>query len=131
MRLQDQVCSLPLAKKLKEINVDRHLGFRWPLCVFYWWHSRVDGQWIVAVSGVVDKDKETHGDTDSRWAPAFTVAELGEILSMVIGGRNKAGVDDGKWWCQSSRANTEADARAKALILEIQNNIRVEEVKEE
>ena len=121
MKLEDQVCSLALSRRLKELGV-KQSG------IFYW---KCSNGTLERKSGIKISTELKFGPTPTfqnagTWTPytAFTVAELGELLSMVIGGRNKKGIGDGSWWCQSSKANTEADARALALIAEKEEEIK-------
>lgn len=128
MQLEKQVCSLDLAKRLKELGVKQE-------SLFFWWHK-----W----EGSSDKDAgrdivtlNQHSNTVVI-ASAFTVAELGEMLPHT---HNTTGMCDpnywekegrGKWVCTDDFANnsspafygkTEADARAKMLIYLLENKI--------
>lgn len=64
MKLEDQVCSLELSKRLKELNVKQES--------FFVWEERPEGAKLFPY------------DCDERpmyaWFSAFTVAELGEFL---------------------------------------------------
>ncbi len=68
MKLEDQVCSLELAKKLKELGVKQESYWYWH---FYSMLSDTNPPSWQLVSCVTDK-KDKYS--------AFTVAELGEIL---------------------------------------------------
>ena len=104
MNLEQQVCSLGLSKRLKELGVKQKSYFFWDD------HREFSGEWIISSEPEMD-----------RAASAFTVAELGEMLPH--------GVETGKTvereaWCSFPHftepygvgADTEADARAKMLI---------------
>jgi hypothetical protein len=120
MKLEMQVCSLPLAKRLKELGVSPLLGFAWPLSVLCWWHSRNTGEWVISFSEIIDTDKETHDDTVDRWVPAFTVAELMEILPAGFFLRKH-----GDQWCVVGLGVswTRKNGITEEPLEEIQNNI--------
>ena len=125
MKLEDQVVSLELAKRLKEIGVKQESAF-------YWFEG-------VNEIGLVDRayawpPKEKH-------TAAFTVAELGEMLPQTFIDKS----DDGQYFAQvnifkqysnwaicyetskrrvcTAEMETEADARAKMLIYLIEQGI--------
>ena len=129
MKLEDEVCSLDLAKKLKELGVKQESLFQhvnnpighagWQM----WFQGRV-----ATVLG-----------ERAEWYAAFTVAELGEILPPTIDGKYN---DKTRWfnsrktskacvWYENARPNeeimteadTEADARAKMLVYLIENQL--------
>lgn len=136
MKLEDQVVSLDLAKRLKELDVKQESAF-------YWCGS--------------DTDPSLLDDWNSRGATplysAFTVAELGEILPVwteapddiptaEITKGTIVWLDITKWrdernnteWSVAYRdrqqrcgmeriGSTEADARAKMLVYLIENNL--------
>jgi hypothetical protein len=117
MQLEKQVCSLGLAKRLKELGVKQE-------SVFYWMEatSGTMGIWLPVLRGDA-------GDI-SLCVSAFTVAELGEMFpkSRVI--FSMSGFHEGAWSCELSTGNekehreyaeTEADARAKILIYLLEN----------
>jgi hypothetical protein len=114
MRLQDQVCSLSLAKRLKDLGVTQHES------VFYW---RPDG------TALVD-----YWEVHDGMVAAFTVGELGEILPDLYYSERWAGTKE--WTCNvrhdarlhkrrypNMKADTEADVRAKMLIYLIENSL--------
>lgn len=125
MKLEDQVCSLELAKSLKE------LGFRQE-SEFYW----KSPEWML----VAKQDFEPsvleyaigHG---SLVFSAFTVAELGEMFpndwrKRYFSMRNGDGwccwiSSEGYWnhWEDTTQSETEANARAKMLIYLIEQGI--------
>jgi len=113
MKLEDQVISIKLATKLKELGVKQES--------VWWWNHIIQeedlDEWML--------DDFNHGSGSS----AFTVAELGELLpNGLVTGRRKQWFsvtqngyiyfDDGTWFEHFSviRGDTEANARAKALI---------------
>lgn len=107
MKLEEQVVSLELAKKLKELEVKQE-------SLYYW----------------DENDKEVYRSIDRSakdigCISAFTVAELGEILP--IGYHNiriTDTFDKARYVCRKDRvdapwnqyADTEANARAKMLV---------------
>ena len=129
MKLGDQVVSLELSKKLRELGVKQE-------SLFYWQYSMTlppnkNGEfqnWYV-----------NYGDTSvsNDALPAYTVAELGAMLPFTIGatatGQEKEDIwylgchKAKEWWnveysniysdlFHQTSADTEADARAKMLI---------------
>jgi hypothetical protein len=64
MRIEQQTTSLELSKKLKELDVKGESLFVW--------QQTTEGRWYVNDSKLFDWGSECY--------PAFTVAELGEIL---------------------------------------------------
>lgn len=122
MKLEDQVCSLELARQLKTLGVKQESWFRW----------YQDGQ--VAHASLpshfyISDERENQPDTEV--AAAFTVAELGEMLPAGYASAHGA---DMKWFCfcefkrspdegYMKRGDTEADARAHMLIYLIENKL--------
>ena len=128
MKLEEQVCSLELAQRLKALDVGQYT-------YFHWWRSSFNGQMYLGSHGDVamwpsrllsDETQDWHLD-----CAAFTVAELGEMLP-----REQWGCDDKGpknrpyriWWSTAPVetdwvAATEADARAKMLIYLIENRL--------
>lgn len=112
MKLEDQVTSLELAKRLKELGVKAQCEF--------WWNPN-NGGWLI---GAMDEGMESY--------PAFTVAELGEMLPPECS--SSWSYDKrGRWSCenyvnhQEFFAATEADARAKMLIYLAENKLLVDD----
>ena len=117
MKLEDQVVSLDLAKKLKELGVRQESIFYWRILQYDKSISLVYGR--MGSPGICE------------WVSAFTVAELGEMLPPFV--------TTEKYLCkQKPRFNTheeetmechswhddkEADARAKMLIHLIKEGI--------
>lgn len=120
MKLEQQLVSLELAKKLKELGVKQESYFYWDI------HNEL----------FVPLDSTLNPYTQCS---AFTVAELGEMLpygcwteKMMAG---MASYKEGRWRCTDDvnigsdnkvlkmYADTEADARAKMLIYLVENNL--------
>jgi hypothetical protein len=121
MKLENQVVSLELSKKLKELGVKQ--------ISFFYWNSNKNKVVASYHLGVAPIDFDIMG-----YYSAFTVAELGEMLpeSVELGkGWLKiwsAKTQTGLWRVQLGEeyyeiAETEADARAKLLIHLLENNL--------
>lgn len=126
MKLENQVTSLEISKKLKSLNLNQE-------SLFYW-HTHDGKNWEL-----------DHRNFDHRTVPiefeicsAFTVAELGEMLKNNADFSNisytKELDEEGNWQYQTIGTNecplgiighepTEADARGKMLIYLIENNL--------
>lgn len=111
MKLEQQVCSLKLAKQLKKLGVKQESYFGWYLTYKKIWR-------IGDMAEVMNHAKMVGITPAPQWEwdyySAFTVAELGELLP--------------EWFCQLNNndireKNTEANARAKMLIYLIENKI--------
>lgn len=114
MKLEQQVVSLELAKRLKELGVKQE-------SLFYWQGADKNGYIINFEKDLFEYDCEKYS--------AFTVAELGEMLMPLIP------VPINKKWQAPSpkdqtirivgylKDTTEADARAKMLIYLLENNL--------
>jgi len=133
MNLKDQVCSLELSKKLKELGVEQESYF-----VFENTVGQVDQScWRLIESW---RFKENN-DTDMECISAFTVAELGEMLPCASMSEKYLTEEDGKnliaWNCYSTDssddriwgyddrtiAETEVDVRAKMLVYLIEQGV--------
>ncbi len=112
MKLKEQVCSLKLAKELKELEVEQE-------SLFYWCeYAKV---WVL-----VYRDNIAEGLSDTDKISAFTGAELWEMIKKCPGiSRN---ILDGMWTafftCDTSTDEgnihrTEADMRAMALAMHL------------
>lgn len=138
MKIEQQVCSLELAKKLKELGVKQESHFMWfPQIGF------VDEKTVGEDEDIVER--EVISSIDSGWyiscdkkeemrphiVSAFTVAELGEMLPIYVTSGKKdngtwysATISNGMGWKEESfNADTEADARAKMLIYLLENKL--------
>ncbi len=120
MELSQQVVSLELAKKLKELGVKQES--------YFWWNRLSDypdstPDWRLSSFKSVEVAREL--------CSAFTVAELGEMLK--LGMEQSLFMNMGKWYCSyhskspakknEMDGNTEADARAKMLIYLLENKL--------
>lgn len=122
MKLEQQVTSLEISKRLKELGVKQES--------YFWYRA------------FTDKDEQLYfvlGHHDSqamfqRDYSAFTVAELGEILPEFV--ESYKSHDEGfNWFCRKfeegdilkytalENADTEADARGKMLIYLLENKL--------
>ena len=132
MKLEDQVCSLELAKKLKELGVKKE-------SLFYW----ADGELVIGtdVDLLLENNKTRSLAWDAMYIEldnfeiysAFTVAELGEMIpycynSMRCNGKDSENKEDfyvcydlDEGFENSQSEKTEANARAKMLIYLIEN----------
>lgn len=121
MNIEQQVVSLDLAKRLKELNVKQESLFWWSIC-----HDCEKEYPEGSVKWDLSFDKQ-HGENIS----AFTVAELGEMLPDRA--YSFRGDYEHKWECTidllgdeyytTSGGDTEADARAKLLIYLLENGL--------
>lgn len=84
MTLESQVCSLELAKQLKELGVKQESLFWWGNGRSYLWMGRA----MVSIEEEVVQKKSVFPD-DFEWYSAFTVAELGEMLPWTLWNENK------------------------------------------
>ncbi|UPJ35834.1 hypothetical protein IVB45_02140 [Bradyrhizobium sp. 4] len=119
MKLEQQVCSLDLAKKLKELGVKWESAFSWI--------EHEDGEWRLLRFGI----------EGTICVAAFTVAELGEMMPGNFGGHyvlTQKGLMGNRYYSTLMRLQdsteaykieekTEADARAKMLIYAIENKL--------
>jgi len=115
MKLEDQVCSLELAKRLKELGVKQE-------SLFYHLYGGICYRSECLPLAGID------------WCSAFTVAELGEILPLNFTSIRKNANDENKIvWMSAGIENIitkmdtysdkEADARAKMIIYLIENKL--------
>jgi hypothetical protein len=115
MDLKSQVCSLELAKKLKKIGVDQS-------SLFYWVaeKDKLLERGVECFSIMYIHDFDNFEDEDSlenyEIFSAFTVAELGNMLQFRA--------------IESNLDYSEADARAKMLIIDLIESKRVQLVTE-
>lgn len=129
MKLEQQVVSLDLAKRLKELGVKQE--------ALYWWSDNTVPAtlWNFDALGEEFPNKT---DNIGEYA-AFTVAELGEMLKDVYfskwetvwdsvgdnwrGSLNTGTTNSGQLIHHWVDADTEADARAKCLIYLLENGL--------
>lgn len=116
MKLEDQVCSLELAKKLKKFGVKQE-------SLFYW--IKYEGY-----DAYLQSSKEPRSSVwceGTEVVSAFTVAELGEMYPKSSYAPSYP-QNNGKWavsWFDDARFEevTEADTRAKMLIYLLENRL--------
>lgn len=126
MKLEDQVCSLELAKRLKELGVKQESVFFWVVTHDGW---EVLNHTLMRHTGSLGTLYTVRvPDTGSTYS-AFSLSELGEMLPPGRKSWRYSDFDeeDGKYLCEqvghSEQAHTEADARAKVLIYLLENNL--------
>ena len=121
MKLENQVCSLELAKRLKELGVKQKSYCYWVMS------TRAEQVWDATMMS-----DYSGPENPSTIASAFTVAELGEMLpSGVMTGNSTTDyeIKKGKVACVydlhyiSQFADTEANARAKMLCYLLENKL--------
>lgn len=110
MKLNEQIVSLELAKRLKELGVEQESLFMW--------NQQGDLEYT-------DPKTWVGYTTDTS---AFTVAELGEMLPMIYFPVPDKGNGCLSWLWVDGKGNktwenTEADARAKMLIYLLENKL--------
>ena len=113
MKLEQQVVSLELAKKLKELGVKQD-------SLFYHY-----SQGIGTADDLWERGENHIWVWDNAYS-AFTVAELGEVIGAGLNTRiNMSGniVVFHTLYDNGFTADTEADARAKMLIYLLENNL--------
>lgn len=131
MKLEQQVTSLDLSKRLKELGVKQESLFFWVSKMRHENNGegfkRTEDVWVIERFGEVNPSGNGH-----KWASAFTVAELGEVLPQGI--TTYCTNITGKWGWKSfyivttaisldEKFDTEADARAKMLICLLENDL--------
>lgn len=139
MKLKDQVCSLELAKKLKELGVKQESLFYWATDGNRnWLDIKINGLFYDFNFQVADDD--FYKRNEFYQYSAFTVAELGEMLPKghwTNGAVCKGCCDRNlNYFCEYEidfenpeakkeliYANTEANARAKMLIYLLENKL--------
>ena len=121
MKLENQVVSLELAKKLKELGVKQESLFYWVLL-----ENEFGKDWII-----IQGDDSIEAVYKNNKYSAFTVAELGEILpELCLSGNTGEGFNCWKFrnihdlaFYNPAQSKTEADARAKMIIYLIENKL--------
>ncbi len=138
MKLEQQVTSLEISKRLKELGVKQESLYKY--CAGHTMYTDND-------DGVTEKCPNTDLLEDDEYCPtagltceftysAFTVAELGEMIGSKCESRkigNEAMIADGQKYVvyfepgngsyHKIYSDTEADARAKMLIYLLENNL--------
>lgn len=122
MQLESQMVSLELSKKLKELGVKQE-------SLWKWFYGGID------TPGIIPTGKVTNQAFDDWKCPAYTVAELGEILGKpmrdvwisyevgmcgAIAFLFKRGTTE---LIKEITGDTEANARAKMLIYLLENKL--------
>jgi len=135
MKLENQVCSLKLAKKLKELGVKQKSLFEW--------QSYAENEGTESYWGLYYLKCENDWRYAEDRCSAYTVAELGEMLpkQMLVGNEVTIfqSLSAGNWVVYYGSKNgtaeflgddqistfddTEADARATMLIYLFENNL--------
>lgn len=127
MKLEDQVCSLELAKKLKELGVKQD-------SLFWWAGELLVFKTQTGFYNQVGAGMNLHPLID-KTISAYTVAELGEMLppkiedSFIQTSRcsDKSGFNCVAGYINNEAVSfnrkTEADARAKMLIYLLENKL--------
>lgn len=119
MKIENQVCSLEQAKKLKELGVS-------PESTFYWHFGVISKTWIIINSKASNITINDY--------PAYTVAELGVMLPIESYTQRLAEYGQWEWINEGNKSgwagyNTESEARGEMLIIHLQKRkITVDEV---
>lgn len=139
MKLEQQVCSLDLARRLKELGVKQEHQFQWLKIAdggipqsgnfLSLWVDNT--RYFISESFYETNFYKIHQEIDIvEEYSAFTVAELGEILPAQSCSAKKLASQGGdQWGCvwpptkYVSYADTEADARAKMLVYLLENGL--------
>lgn len=129
MKLENQVCSLEFAKKLKELGVKQES--------LWWWQYPIKDEDTEGYENILSNERAETIVGASYYklvytdCSAFTVAELGEMLN--FGMTKSMAMAKGGWKCDyelvstkrdrwvTQEADTEVNARAKMLIWLIEN----------
>ena len=125
MNIENQVCSLELSKRLKELGVKQESVFWWR-----WWIPR-QGSTYIHDGWKLNIYKGSNTEADQHKAiSAFTVAELGEMLPTWFDSAKRQNDD---WVCRfmelrtdkkhHSFGKTDSEARAKMLIFLLENKL--------
>lgn len=120
MKLEQQVVSLELAQKLKELGVKQES--------YFMWNNFDREEWLIDLESKLREMSLTPrvGAIIGDFASAFTVAELGEMLPKNV--QFPTPQREGKGWCWRNEegnhfVDTEADARAKMLVYLLENGL--------
>jgi hypothetical protein len=130
MKIEDQVCSLELAKRLKELGVKQESLFWWDTENEELMESGLEGMPRFIETDKTDRRKRVYVQYPGRTISALSVAELGEILSSytLYNFYDMPNiVESGEWqWEHNGMfgyGKTEADARAAMLIYLAENTL--------
>lgn len=134
MKLENQVTSLEISKRLKELGVKQE-------SYFHWYEASGGWNFMAHDWSEISLSKKGFKQVKDEFS-AFTVAELGEMLPVKIVGRFltlRKDVED--WWyvfyddnilefpidktvrIEDQAMSTEADARGKMLIYLLENDL--------
>jgi hypothetical protein len=124
MNIKKQVCSLKLAKQLKELGVKQESLFYWSLDFF----THISGKKVKEESLMYKPIRQWPKDYIKKFLiPAFTCAELGEMLPEDARTekkwKDKCYQFRGFWGGHEFWSKTEANARAKMLIYLLKNKL--------
>lgn len=126
MTLQEQVTSLEISKKLKELGVKQESFFRWVNYLTYGPSTQFipSGPYLAYKDDLIFKTPYLEG---KGYFSAFTVAELGEMLPIEYFRLQDRTLVDGYMFGfgdeEAVYANTEANARGLILIYLIENGL--------
>lgn len=126
MKIENQVVSLDIAKRLKELGVPQESYFHWSFIDFT---QQETSEWQICI-----------GRQDINCFSAYTVAELGELLPFLFKKDDKSfawnvyPTENKKWesWFEDAsyslvgskfHADTEANARGLMLIYLLENKL--------
>jgi len=121
MKLEDQVTSLELSKKLKELGVEQESLWCWVCKRGRKWTSEED-HWFL------HETESSYNYKGNDKCSAFTVAELGEMIEIPFSSSQEK-IDSRiiefkvKDNLENVSGDTEANARAKMLIYLIENKL--------
>ncbi len=123
MKLEDQVCSSELAKRLKELGLEQK-------SLFWHWQTKIELCGVENDSinmGIPMNEYSKEIDPRYHFYSAFTVAELGEMLPATMMFEKHR---NGEWVCIDNinpiglvSNSNEANARAKMLIYLLENGL--------
>jgi len=133
MKLEDQVCSFELAKRLKELGVPQESLFYYCLPE----GGKTDKDRFISFSGSNDFCQQDTCYFNHDYISAFTVAELGKKIRPALKKHPNISLptygtfDDDEIWffkyalhhAKALFVETEADARAKLLIYLIEHGL--------
>ena len=121
MKLEQQVCTLEQAKKLKELGVEQKVLYQWKVN---------DVQTVVIDTPMAMWIERYVPPVGNAFYAAFTVAELWVMLPPMF--RTYHERNKGMWYCKykghrTEDFKTEAEARAAMLIYLLENSLTTPE----
>ncbi len=143
MKIEQQVTSLEISKKLEALSVKQESLFYWKEIIDDYDHEEPKILQTVKSQSVPENRSGSYSEKEGSWEEkfysAFTVSELGEMLPYQIDGywlwNGKQVPIQGGWSVCYAKdatfvkqlhyetADTEADARGKMLIYLLENNL--------